>query len=682
MATKFGHARTPSSSSSCTDIDLNNLIRRIIAPYSTPSVIDSVDISFKNLTAKEVRVLGRGLEYVPGLKTVKLGSNRIGNEGAVVVSSYLMSNSSIVCLDLGFNEIGDEGVSALAEALRVNRTLETLYLSGNRISGHGFGYLEKSLLNNNNLRVLYISDNNADVTGARHMAEMLKTNSGLETLHLGGNKFGSEGVKIFSSGLRESYCTNLMQLNLNDSAIDDLGVVALAECLTSYRRLIVLNLSFNKITHVGAFKLANALRGYNSLETLLLDNNQIQEMGVKQLCGCFPTMSNLVHLNLGFNGISSEGLQEVLISLSEPYRIRILALSGNTMSSELSLDLAVRLSRDGVLAELYLDHMDWGHALERNIASGIVENHRLNLQKLTGFSLGAIIARLKNNESLSDQSNEQVLKYLRELTCEGYKSMIPGPIDSNITKARATSVIPIGESSVVVADAGNMTISEARPILLTVPESTTEGSYNDEVLTEEIVSVTNVRACPSFPLSVEDVAILLSDSNESCKDSGRDQVQYDSSSSALNSALLASMTGNEMYAGLIRSLREIALIPYDYEELLRLETYYLCAPKVSDSLDCRSNDGALSTPRICRAKKERQEWGSRGRRVTRKRGKAEGDVDYGSALREGTISSNGDSSCDGTCCDGVSVYFSAAKRAMNSISVPRISQYPRVRVII
>ena len=98
-------------------------------------------------------------------------------------------------------------------------------------------------------------------------------------------------------------------------------------------------------------------------------------------------MSNLSYLNLGFNEMSSEGLIAVMKSIAST-RVRSLSLSGNTMTPAVVSELSVFLSTNSVLTELYLDHMNIGHAGEKRIAATIVSNKSIALITFSGFRLG------------------------------------------------------------------------------------------------------------------------------------------------------------------------------------------------------------------------------------------------------------------------------------------------------
>ena len=78
------------------------------------------------------------------MHTLRLWSNRIGDEGAAEIAGALVANKTLTLLNLSHNLIGDEGVEELAEALSANGTLVTLDLRANKITARGGALLDKA----------------------------------------------------------------------------------------------------------------------------------------------------------------------------------------------------------------------------------------------------------------------------------------------------------------------------------------------------------------------------------------------------------------------------------------------------------------------------------------------------------------------------------------------------------
>ena len=80
-------------------------------------------------------------------------------------------------LRIGENKLGDEGVSVLCESLKTNTTLEKLGIQGHYLDQLG-------------------------ASGATIIAEMLKVNTSLTDLNLEGNEIGKEGAIAIAAALQ------------------------------------------------------------------------------------------------------------------------------------------------------------------------------------------------------------------------------------------------------------------------------------------------------------------------------------------------------------------------------------------------------------------------------------------------------------------------------------------------
>lgn len=75
--------------------------------------------------------------HPPAMGELCLGSNNIGDVGAVAIAEVLRSGSAIRRLSLRDNRISDAGAEAIAEALATNSALEELDLWGNALGDQG-----------------------------------------------------------------------------------------------------------------------------------------------------------------------------------------------------------------------------------------------------------------------------------------------------------------------------------------------------------------------------------------------------------------------------------------------------------------------------------------------------------------------------------------------------------------
>eukprot|EP00597_Dinobryon_sp_UTEXLB2267_P007502 CAMPEP_0170085724 /NCGR_PEP_ID=MMETSP0019_2-20121128/20537_1 /TAXON_ID=98059 /ORGANISM="Dinobryon sp., Strain UTEXLB2267" /LENGTH=869 /DNA_ID=CAMNT_0010302331 /DNA_START=114 /DNA_END=2723 /DNA_ORIENTATION=- len=390
---------------------------------------ESVNLSYQNLSASDIIKLAedftnfssskflhsptlnlsRGLNPSTPIRTVKLGYNDLGDDGAVVVSSFLAANRTITCLDLGFNRIGDIGIQSLATVLKGKVSLEVLYLSGNLLTSVGFKYLSDGIARNKSLKSLYLTGNNGREDGAKYLSEGLLKNTTISKLYLNGNRIVSRGCSFISQALLIN--SSIKHINLSDNSICDHGLRSLAEALTNRHYIKELELSFNAFTHVGMEFISEKLIGNTAIKRLLLDNNKIGDIGAKYLARALPTMQ-LTELNIGFNGIDSEGLIEVINAIYANPSIESLILSGNNITNTVSKVIANMLLHNYNLRQLFLDHANIGPIGEKYIAAGIAKNKRSGVRHLTGFQLGKVLASLGSPPHIQSLSNEATLTYL------------------------------------------------------------------------------------------------------------------------------------------------------------------------------------------------------------------------------------------------------------------------------
>lgn len=154
------------------------------------------------------------------LRVLNLKGNELGDEGAIVVGSFIRSNSSLEVLDLSWNVIRLRGVAALAKGLKANRALRTLCLSRNSISNEGAAEIGEALAINKFLQILDVSNCGFNEIGAESILEGLRTNTSLETLKIGRNLFHDYGVYKLLKKIRKNSSHALKKLDMDDTTLD------------------------------------------------------------------------------------------------------------------------------------------------------------------------------------------------------------------------------------------------------------------------------------------------------------------------------------------------------------------------------------------------------------------------------------------------------------------------------
>ena len=162
--------------------------------------------SYNKSLPQEVNVAN---PIVSNLKHLKMGWNKIRNDGVVSLADMLKYNNKLETLDLGHNyvaenpvhNIGDEGVVALADALAKNNSgLKKLVLWSNSVTNTGAFALAEALKRNvTRITHLDLSNNLIVDEGAKALAEALLEYPFMEILDLTGNNIGEVKNPLFET---------------------------------------------------------------------------------------------------------------------------------------------------------------------------------------------------------------------------------------------------------------------------------------------------------------------------------------------------------------------------------------------------------------------------------------------------------------------------------------------------
>lgn len=155
------------------------------------------------------------------LIVLNLKGNELGDEGAVMLGSFLSTNSSLEVLDLGWNAIHLRGIAAIAKGLKANTVLQNLDISRNSISNKGATEIAEVLAMNKSLRVLDVSNCGFNETGVEEISEGLSTNTTLHTLKIGRNRFHVYDVYKLLKEIRKQTSSALKTLDMDDTTLDN-----------------------------------------------------------------------------------------------------------------------------------------------------------------------------------------------------------------------------------------------------------------------------------------------------------------------------------------------------------------------------------------------------------------------------------------------------------------------------
>ena len=228
------------------------------------------------------------------------------------------------------------------------------------------------------LKTLHLERSNTGATGAQALANLVKHNPNLQTLSLSANRIGPCGVKALADGLMN--CTSIQTLNLNENCIGNDGAMALADSLKHCTNLQMLCLNNNEICTDGVKALADGLKYCTNLQTLHLSHNEICSDGVKALTDGLKNCNNLLTLLLDSNTIGTDGAKALSDCLKHWTNLQTLHLNCNRICTDGAKALTHGLKQCTNLHTLNLNWNEIGIDGAKTLADGL--KHCTNLQAL------------------------------------------------------------------------------------------------------------------------------------------------------------------------------------------------------------------------------------------------------------------------------------------------------------
>lgn len=187
----------------------DNLCRTFCAYMLKHNNLTHLDLSRNEIGDRGARGIAKLMFTLPGLKTVKLGDNRINNDGIKALGAALSKSScQTEELDLQINSFSDEAASFLISALKSNTKLKKLNLASNQINELSIEQLCLVLTNNTNLESLDFSGNEFGVQVGRVLQEGLENNKSIKEIN----------IKLTGTGAENEYTIqNIVANNKSES---------------------------------------------------------------------------------------------------------------------------------------------------------------------------------------------------------------------------------------------------------------------------------------------------------------------------------------------------------------------------------------------------------------------------------------------------------------------------------
>lgn len=146
------------------------------------------------------------------IESLQLSFNNITHRGLESLSNALWGSSTLKELKVDNNEIGDRGAHQIAAVLPALKALEVLDVGFNGILAPGLGLLMKAVADTDQISSLSLSGNTIDVTSAKAVAYALAYNQSLRTIFLVHCSITHEGQRHISAGAVSNSHTSLRSL--------------------------------------------------------------------------------------------------------------------------------------------------------------------------------------------------------------------------------------------------------------------------------------------------------------------------------------------------------------------------------------------------------------------------------------------------------------------------------------
>lgn len=156
------------------------------------------------------------------LRELDLSRNEIGDRGARGVAKLAFTLPNLICLKLGDNRIGNDGCKAIAAALsRETCKLEELHLNSNAFNDEASSILFMSLARNIVLKKLNLAANQVGEISIQAFGQICTSVCVLKWLNLSGNEFGVQVGRILQEGLEMNKSLEYIDIRLTGTGAEN-----------------------------------------------------------------------------------------------------------------------------------------------------------------------------------------------------------------------------------------------------------------------------------------------------------------------------------------------------------------------------------------------------------------------------------------------------------------------------
>ncbi|XP_042548768.1 leucine-rich repeat-containing protein 74A [Dipodomys spectabilis] len=237
-----------------------------------------MNLNHHGLGPKGTKAIAIALVSNTTIIKLELEDNCITEEGVLSLVEMLQENYYLQELNISNNKIGLEGAKIISDFLQGNTSsLSKLKLSGNNFKEDSAVLLCQAMSSNYRIKTLALSHNDFSDIGGEQLGQMLGFNVGLQSLDLSWNHFHTQGAVALCNGLRTNVTLKTLDLSMN--GLGNEGALALGEVLKINSCLCYLDVSSNNINNEGATRISRGLELNETLQVLKLFLNPMSMEG-------------------------------------------------------------------------------------------------------------------------------------------------------------------------------------------------------------------------------------------------------------------------------------------------------------------------------------------------------------------------------------------------------------------
>ena len=189
--------------------------------------IKKINLCNNNLTAASSSFIGNLITNVKA-NCALLSNNIINIDGIITATPKISFLKELWLMETGITK---HEARSLVKLLDIG--LVELYISRNKLGDEGADILSHAVCKSTTLKVLDISSNEIKANGTKAMALALQNSKSLNTLWIGGNAIGHEGAKAIADGMLHSKILKELLLNGDETVDTELALLLLNKAIES-----------------------------------------------------------------------------------------------------------------------------------------------------------------------------------------------------------------------------------------------------------------------------------------------------------------------------------------------------------------------------------------------------------------------------------------------------------------